>query len=291
GPLVRGLVVNSGRFQTDDVGIRIQGDNVSVIGGEFHQNLVQNSIVIESTADDTLILNPKGTDEDPATTLKPIQDSGDRTTLIGYGPGHSFRGAGAVEVLQVDVDTERVGVGLASPQHTLDVDGEVRAGGGFVFPDGTSQTTASSLPSGFIGFFDLPSCPPGWREAVDAQGRLVVGISGLDTLAGTVGAPLGDLEDRAHGHDLSGIDLGESSQAGSHEHTYSGRTHDDDSPIVGAGPGLPASSYTGHSHTYSGTTDSDGSHSHGITTTTGTSGSVGASSVLPYVQYLVCSKD
>jgi len=291
GPLVRGLVVNSGRFQMDDVGIRIQGDNVSVIGGEFHQNLVQNSIVIESTADDSLILNPKGTDEDPATPLKPIQDSGDRTTLIGYGSGHSFRGAGAVEVLQVDVDTERVGVGLASPQHTLDVAGEVRASGGFVFPDGSSQATASSMPSGLIGFFDLPSCPPGWSDAIDAQGRIVVGISHLDALAGTVGTPLGDLEDRAHGHDLSGIDLGESLQAGSHEHAYSGTTHADNSPIVGAGPGLPASSYTGHSHTYSGTTDSDGSHSHGMTTSAGTSGSVAASSVLPYIQYMVCSKD
>ncbi|MEQ8914927.1 MAG: hypothetical protein RIE03_21785, partial [Pseudomonadales bacterium] len=54
----------------------------------------------------------------------------------------------------------KVGVGVASPAEALDVNGRIRAGQGFVFPDGTVQTTAQLVgPAGPAG----PAGPEGPR--------------------------------------------------------------------------------------------------------------------------------
>ncbi len=141
----RGIVVVGGRFQSDDVGIRIAGDNVSVIGAEFVTGDASNAlrdltIAIESTARGTLILNPEI--QASSGPIQGIEDLGDNTTLLGVDRSHSWRGAGGSSILHVDGDNDRVGVGTESPAYSLDVDGEIRTSTGVVFPDGSVQTTA-----------------------------------------------------------------------------------------------------------------------------------------------------
>ena len=141
----RGIVVMGGRFQSDDVGIRIAGDNVSVIGAEFvtgdASHALQDLIIaIEPTARGTLILNPEFHASSGPT--QGIEDLGDNTTLLGVDETHSWRGAGGSPILHVDGDNDRVGVGTESPAYSLDVAGDIRTTTGVVFPDGTVQTTA-----------------------------------------------------------------------------------------------------------------------------------------------------
>mgnify|MGYP000420334557 CR=1 FL=1 len=60
----------------------------------------------------------------------------------------------------------------------------------------------SDVPSGTVAFFvgDAQSCPPGWRAATEAQGRLVVGVTTGDTVGKQVGSELQNEEDRTHSH-------------------------------------------------------------------------------------------
>jgi hypothetical protein len=149
----RGIVVMGGRFQSDYVGIRIAGDNVSVIGAEFVTGNTDHAldgpiISVESTARGTMILNPEfytpGDADDPTydATVHDIVDLGDNTILLGVAESHSWRGAGGSPILHVDGDSDRVGVGTESPAYSLDVSGDIRTTSGVVFPDGTVQTTA-----------------------------------------------------------------------------------------------------------------------------------------------------
>lgn len=60
---------------------------------------------------------------------------------------------------------------------------------------------ANDVPSGTMAFFvDGQLCPPGWRPATEAQGRLVVAVSTGDTVGKQVGAELQNQEDRTHAH-------------------------------------------------------------------------------------------
>jgi len=57
------------------------------------------------------------------------------------------------------------------------------------------------LPRGMVAFFTgLQACPTGWIETQHAAGRLVVGVKLGHAVAGTVGLPLGEKEDRKHRH-------------------------------------------------------------------------------------------
>lgn len=76
-------------------------------------------------------------------------------------------------------------------------------------------------PSGAVMYFDLPACPEGWSELVAARGRSLVGLPSGGTAGGTVGAPLGNLENRAHTHAVDPAAVS-SSAAGGHDHTYGG---------------------------------------------------------------------
>jgi hypothetical protein len=75
------------------------------------------------------------------------------------------------------------------------------------------------VPSGAVMFFDLPSCPLGWSELVEARGRAVVGLDSGGTLRGTVGEGLMDLEDRAHGHVVDVPSFDSASREVDHTHT------------------------------------------------------------------------
>ena len=74
-------------------------------------------------------------------------------------------------------------------------------------------------PAGAVMFFDLAACPAGWSEFANAQGRAIVGQPSGGTLNGTSpGTPLGDLENRAHTHNVDPATVGTTS-AGQHAHT------------------------------------------------------------------------
>jgi len=57
-----------------------------------------------------------------------------------------------------------------------------------------------SVPSGAVMHFNLPSCPTGWSDFAAGQGRTLVGSA--SNLGGTVGTPLGNLENRTHTHNV-----------------------------------------------------------------------------------------
>jgi hypothetical protein len=148
GDKARGIVVAGGRFQSDDVGIRIAGDHVSVLGPEFvtdrgGNGLEIHAIAIESTATGTLVLNPELYSNDG--TGAGIEDLGDETTILGMEGAHTWRGSQGVPIFHIDPSAQ-VGVGTESPAYPLDVEGEIRTTAGIVFPDGSLQTTACTCP-------------------------------------------------------------------------------------------------------------------------------------------------
>ncbi|MBI2392548.1 MAG: hypothetical protein HYV09_23385 [Deltaproteobacteria bacterium] len=59
------------------------------------------------------------------------------------------------------------------------------------------------VPSGAIAFFAGGACPGGWAPADDTEGRAVVGVIDGPSVGVSVGAPLGDREDRTHVHPYS----------------------------------------------------------------------------------------
>jgi hypothetical protein len=129
-------------------------------------------------------------------------------------------------------------------------------------------------------FFDLASCPTGWSELTDAQGRALVGLPSGGTLKGTVGSPLADTEDRAHSHT---VDIASTATAidGVHSHGVNIAYHN-----MSVTPGLivyndwyafGTSFSSGHSHQF----DAPATSSSGATT----------ADAMPYIQLLVCRKD
>src|SRR6185295_6115082 len=77
---------------------------------------------------------------------------------------------------------------------------------------------ADPFPTGAVMYFDLPACPAGWSVLPEAQGRAIVGLPNAGTAGGTVGAALGDLEDRQHTH-LVDPAVATTSSDGDHTHT------------------------------------------------------------------------
>jgi hypothetical protein len=93
----------------------------------------------------------------------------------------------------------------------------------------------AEVPQGAVMTFNLASCPSGWTEVTDAQGRAIVGLPAGGTLAGTVGSGLSDLEDRSHTHDVNPANTSTTS-SGNHIHTVN--------------PGIQSTTLNGgHSHT------------------------------------------
>lgn len=97
----------------------------------------------------------------------------------------------------------------------------------------TTEIVTSTFPSGSVMFFNLAACPTGWSELADARGRALVGVPASGSLGGTVGAPLGNLENRNHSH---AVDPGAVASASGGDHLHSA-----DPPSVN-------SSQTSHSH-------------------------------------------
>lgn len=200
----------------------------------------------------------------------------------------------------------------------------------FAYLQDAVTAVEGTVPSGSVMLFDLSTCPPGWSEVTEARGRAIVGLSGsAGTLRGTVGDALTDMEDRAHVHavDLPAFDSATSSVAHTHSipgaTTASGGSHNHQwldgvssynstgmvAPIgpliVQSGPpagipnfGLDREFYTANdgSHTHSIGSRTSGaasstSHRHSVDPTAGVSAGAATSSVIPYVQLLVCRRD
>ena len=136
------------------------------------------------------------------------------------------------------------------------------------------------VSSGAVMYFNLASCPLGWSELIEAQGRYIVGLPSGGTLAGTTGTALTDGEDRAVGQHNHGAS---SASAGSHN------GHITDVSAQPANVGGTGAMWRQNSGSY---TDPDsnalGAHSHTITVNN--AGSVVGTNA-PYIQLLVCQKD
>ena len=175
-----------------------------------------------------------------------------------------------------------VGIGTDNPSKKLDVAGDVRWSGtlqgGSVpwsrlssIPSGFADNVdnvGTGVPSGFVGFFNLGSCPSGWSEVTSAKGRYLVG--GGSTGA-TVGTALSNQENRAVGqHSHSVSDPG-------HYHLTRRECHGFNCP-----GGAPKSQHGG-------VTD-ERTTSSGTGLSISSSGSVGGTNA-PYIQFLVCQKN
>jgi hypothetical protein len=140
------------------------------------------------------------------------------------------------------------------------------------------------VPAGVIIMFNGAVCPSGYVEETTIRGRLIVGLPAGGTLAGTVGAALGNNAVRtvtdvpAHTHTTPGATT---SSAGAHTHnvlvgTIAGTTH----PLgvqnaAGAG-GFDSSS--------------DGDHTHPVSGVTNSPNVIATSVAHPYLQLLMCRR-
>ncbi|MEN0062772.1 MAG: hypothetical protein AAGA48_11520 [Myxococcota bacterium] len=172
--------------------------------------------------------------------------------------------------------------------------------------DAISQLEAHAIPTGALMYFNESNCPAGWSEVPEARGRTIVGLSGsAGTLAGTVGTAFGDLEDRGHVHDVNSP-VGTTGGAGEHNHQWiasSGTgllTFFDNTgaqianqpsfPYAGGGTALGAF-IDAENANHDFFTDESVDHDHSFDPAAATSSSADTSMVLPYIQYLLCSKD
>ncbi len=164
---------------------------------------------------------------------------------------------------------------------------------GFTEPTATpplnNVAAPTTLPTGFLGFFNLASCPTGWTRYSAADGRYMVGRG--SNIGSTVGSALSNLEDRAVGYHTHGV------YDPTHTHGVSDPSHSHNISPTGGGsypnpynalykqPPFWADStqtgnaYTGISLTYSGT---------GISIYP--AGSVSSTNA-PYIQVLICQKN
>lgn len=161
-----------------------------------------------------------------------------------------------------------------------------------------SATQKTNLNKGLVAFFNLRSCPIGWREFSDVHGRYIVGIGPKGALGKTVGKELRDSEERIVGKHIHPI-----SPAKEHSHTISGAgshthgIHRTNNAPKGSGVyvdigsmGSPnneshangLSTSPNHTHALS----SAGDHTHETTS----SGEVNGTNA-PYIQLLACEKE
>ncbi len=135
--------------------------------------------------------------------------------------------------------------------------------------DGTSLSwQAVGVPSGAVMMFDLSACPAGWTELTEARGRALVGRPAGGTGGGSVGAPLGNLEDRPHSHVVDPA-AAATTAAGDHSHTVGPIALSTSSTGSHAHtinvPSTASSTVDAHSHTAPAAafhTDSAGTHNH-----------------------------
>ena len=176
-----------------------------------------------------------------------------------------------------------VGIGISAPSYKLHVSGGsiyasgyIRAGTQLCIGSDCRTAWSDIVPSGGIAFFATVTCPAGWTEATAARGRYIVGASSTETLAGTVGQALINLENRPvgqHTHDVN--DPG-------HSHLTNGTMYYNSGFVGSFGNGdrtfLPG---------YTDVGEPNGVSYTGITVSS--TGAVAGTNA-PYIQFLVCQK-
>ncbi len=154
---------------------------------------------------------------------------------------------------------------------SLGVDGGATIGGSLT-ASGQSVCLANGtncppggVPAGFVGYFNLSSCPSGWSALTAAQGRYLVGGG---TVGATVGTALSDQENRA---------------VGQHNHTVNDPGHSHPSLSVVN----PSGNLTGWYRQDGLSWSPPNNANTGISINT--TGSVAGTNA-PYLQLLVCQK-
>ncbi|RMH65580.1 MAG: hypothetical protein D6685_05775, partial [Bacteroidetes bacterium] len=203
-----------------------------------------------------------------------------------------FDGGGAAYLgIQVASDAEmspRVSLGTAPFAAYAERAGDAQTLGG-------QSPEAFEVPSGAIMLFNRATCPDGWSTYAPARGRAIVGSTGAGVEA-TVGAPLGNRENRLHTHT---VDPGRAttSTAGAHTHVVDPRptttSQGSVSTLKLSGGSLTWASEYRHTHQVdvpATTSSSSGAHSHSLDIPATTSSEARTSDVMPYIQLLVCEK-
>jgi len=163
----------------------------------------------------------------------------------------------------------KVGIGTTNPGFKLD------AQGGDVNASGKLRENGNALiPAGAIMFFNLASCPDGWTEFTQAQGRYPVGLPLSGTLRGIAGTALTDLENRA---------------VGQHTHLITDPGHVHTMHNIQAGPNVNGSGVMTKGADYSIDLDLP-MYPAGTGITINAAGTVAGTNA-PYIQLLSCSKD
>ncbi|MCI5149246.1 MAG: hypothetical protein D3916_07655 [Candidatus Electrothrix sp. MAN1_4] len=155
-----------------------------------------------------------------------------------------------------------------------------------------NHPTGPSTPKNIVGMFYQESCPEGWEEVSNMNGRYIVGVTSNGARIGeTIGTPLKPQENRVvgkHGHPLgtTGNHTHSVANAGNHAHSFSGARD----YTSGAGDHDRAKP-TGASRS----TNRAGNHSHGLGTSgqhthsLSDAGNVEGTNA-PYIQLLACRK-
>lgn len=90
------------------------------------------------------------------------------------------------------------------------------------------MSAQAEFPPGAVMFFNLDSCPDGWTELTDAQGRVVVALPGGGVLGAMVGTALSDQENRPvgqHAHTVNDPGHGHTVYDPGHSHAVNDPGH------------------------------------------------------------------
>jgi len=174
--------------------------------------------------------------------------------------------------------TGNVGISTSTPAYKLDINGNIYAsgslrGGTGICLAGSCKTSFSTIPSGLILFFNLPSCPSGWSEVTTTRGKYLVGLPSGGTLAGTAGTALSNLENRPVGQHTH------TANNSPHSHTL---FHEASIGLAGTDFQQPSSTLAFHYN------ETSNNAYTGITLAN--SGTVAGTNA-PYTQLLVCQKN
>jgi hypothetical protein len=157
-----------------------------------------------------------------------------------------------------------------------------------------AQHAGDGVPSGAVMYFNLAKCPSGWSELPTAQGRAIIGLPVGAKLGATVG-------DQALTAQQPNLQIAHSHVVDAHHHDFSGATI----AKVGAVTDEVIQSATSMYLQYPGAFVRDtitnenawANHTHDLAGVTGSSGSttstqtISTSSLVPYVQFLVCQRN
>lgn len=107
-------------------------------------------------------------------------------------------------------------------------------------PDLTTPR-GDSLPKGAVAYFQRKDCPRGWEKLSLAAGRTLVPTVGADPVETAAFDPLGDSEDRSHGHGvMAAITLPSVGYAGIAGEANHGLGRSGSSPLTGSTSKVPA---------------------------------------------------